>query len=427
MADAGLLAESCSFPRAFRSVGGARSTQIVTQPHPSFPLPGGEGQGEGGPSSHFSPPILLPHTANVGIHRTLTHGARGDCTSVGEPLLSASIDMNTPRIFHLLSHRRASGPARMAVRVGLAALLAAGPAQACDLCSVYNVPLAHGNLDQGFHVGFAEQFSHFGSIQEESRHVRNEAHQAMDSSVSQFLVGYQINDRFGVQFTMPYLHRSFRRAENGGIDNGEESGLGDVALSLNCIAYRHESERNTFLWRISGGLKFPTGDTRRIAEELDETVPPPGAPESAIHGHDLTLGSGSYDLFVGTEILLRRDRLYFTAGAAYSIRTRGDYHYKFANDLTWQGGPGYYLLFEQDLTLGLQAEVSGEWKKKDELGHQPAQDTALTAIYFGPRLNLSWHSHLSADVAFLLPMDIQNSAVQSVVDWRMQGGLIWRF
>ena len=63
-------------------------------------------------------------------------------------------------------------------------------------------------------------------------------------------------------------------------------GKNPVAPSTNRIARAQLSR-----WPA---LKFPTGDSSRLEEEFHE-VEIPGAPENAIHGHDLTLGTGSYD------------------------------------------------------------------------------------------------------------------------------------
>ena len=92
----------------------------------------------------------------------------------------------------------------------LAATGLAAPAVACDLCSVYNAPLAHGVIEQGFHLAISEQFTHYGTLQLESHEVPNEAGQFLDSSISQAVLGYHFNDRFGVQFNLPVIHRSFR-------------------------------------------------------------------------------------------------------------------------------------------------------------------------------------------------------------------------
>jgi hypothetical protein len=54
---------------------------------------------------------------------------------------------------------------------------AAWPVIACDLCRVHNAPLAHGIIEQGFHLALSEQFTHYGTLQDESHRVPNEAHQ----------------------------------------------------------------------------------------------------------------------------------------------------------------------------------------------------------------------------------------------------------
>src|SRR6185436_7897316 len=87
---------------------------------------------------------------------------------------------------------------------------AASGAAACDLCAVYSAPLAHHVHDAGFHLGISEQFTHFGSVQENGHEVSNESDQYLDSFATQVYVGYQFTDRFGIQFNMPILHRSFR-------------------------------------------------------------------------------------------------------------------------------------------------------------------------------------------------------------------------
>ncbi len=309
------------------------------------------------------------------------------------------------------------------------AVLAGGAASgivACDLCAVYCAPLAHHVHDAGFHLGVSEQFTHFGSVQEDGHEVPNPYGQRMDSLVSQAFVGYQITDRVGVQLNLPVIHRSFRRIEGAVVESGTVSGLGDVSLLGNFVVLRRDKEEWSMAWQIHGGVKFPTGNTDRLREELEEE-PPGSGPESAIHGHDLTLGSGSYDGLVGTEVYARWRRLFLAAAVQYSIRSRGDYDYRFADDLTWSGGPGVHVLFSQDWVVGLQANVSGEHKGKDDLDGELAQDTALTAVYLGPQLTLSWKGKLTAEFGVAWPVLLDNSAFQSVPDYRVLGALNWRF
>ena len=307
----------------------------------------------------------------------------------------------------------------------LAGVLAT-PTTACDLCSIYSATQARGEIGKGFYSGVAEQFTHFGTMQVDGQKVPNDVGQYLDSSISQLYVGYNFNDRLGVQLNLPVIYRSFKRPEGFAIDRGTESGIGDVSLIGNFLAYRKLEDNFTFSWTMLGGVKFPTGSSRRIQEELNE-VEVPGAPESGIHGHDLTLGTGSFDGIVGTAIFTRWKRLFLTANVQYAIRTKGDFDYQFANDLTWSGGPGVYLLLGHEYTLALQAVVSGEHKDTDTFRGQSADDTSVTAVYMGPQLSFTWSSKLSAQLGADLPVSIDNTALQTVPDYRVRGGLTWHF
>jgi hypothetical protein len=153
----------------------------------------------------------------------------------------------------------------------------------------------------------------------------------------------------------------------------------------------------------------------------------PGAPESGIHGHDLTLGSGSVDGLVGTAVFARRKRAFFSGNVQYAIRTEGDFEYQFANDLLWSAGPGAYLVLSHKYTLALQAVVSGETKGRDTFRGEKAEDTGVTAVYVGPQINFTWGGNLSAQVGADLPVSIDNTALQAVPDYKVRAGFTWHF
>ncbi|HZW36832.1 MAG TPA: hypothetical protein VFF01_07805, partial [Candidatus Deferrimicrobiaceae bacterium] len=225
-----------------------------------------------------------------------------------------------------------------AILWGLVIISASGAAIACDLCAIYRATEAKASKP-GFSIGVYEQYTRFGTLRDGGKKVGNEADQFLDSSITQFLLGYRFDDRIGVQLNIPYIYRSFKRPEGGAIDEGTVSGLGDVALVGTARLYQRLREDSTFLWNALGGVKFPTGNTDRLKEELAEEEPVPGEPESGIHGHDLALGSGSYDFIVGTDAYWRWKRLFATAAVHYSIRTEGDFDYRFANDLIFHVKP----------------------------------------------------------------------------------------
>src|SRR5512141_980749 len=121
-------------------------------------------------------------------------------------------------------------------------------ASACDLCAIYRADEAK-NSTPGFNIGVFEQFTHFGTLQKSGREVPNTADQYMDSSITQFFVGYQF-ERFGVQANIPYIYRSFRRTGPEGIDKDAEAGLGEVSLTGNFRAYEHLTPDTIFIWTL---------------------------------------------------------------------------------------------------------------------------------------------------------------------------------
>jgi hypothetical protein len=234
--------------------------------------------------------------------------------------------------------------------------------------------------------------------------------------MSQVFAGYNINNRIGVQFNLPVIYREFGYMAN----RGSESGIGDVSLIGNFRLYEKLTEKFTFNWTALGGVKFPTGDTSHLNPAEPDFAP-------GIGGHDLTLGSGSFDGLVGTGFFARWQRLFLTGAMQYAIRSEGDFGYQFANDWIWFGGPGVYLLLGHENTLSLQVVVSGESKGQDTLGGVATDDTAITAVYLGPQINFTWSSKLSAQIGADLPVSIVTTGQQVVPDYRVRAAVTWRF
>jgi hypothetical protein len=265
-----------------------------------------------------------------------------------------------------------------------------------------------------------------------------------NSSITQLVGGYAISDRFALQLNLPLIYREFKRPEGLAIDRGTESGLGDISLLLKTVAFRYSSAAGRE-FDVSGknpiaiehepdftvsavlltGVKFPTGDSSRIKEEFNE-IEIPGAPESGIHGHDLTLGTGSYDGIFGELASLRYKSFFAEANVQFTLRGDGLHQYHFANDLTWDGGPGYYLVRNPRTIVGLQFIVSGEHKDVDRFRGKPAGDTGITSVFVGPRIVAS-RGRWSAEAEVDLPVLIDNTALQVVPDYRIRGGISFHF
>ena len=167
-------------------------------------------------------------------------------------------------------------------------------------------------------------------------------------------------------------------------------------------------------------MKFPTGSASQLNPDQPDFAP-------GIGGHDLTLGSGSYDGLLGTGFYARWKRLFLTGAMQYAVRSPGAYGYQFANDWTWFGGPGVYLLLGHKHTLALQAVVSGESKRLDTVNGAAIDDTGVTSVFLGPQISYDWSSRLSALLGADLPVSIVSSGEQLVPNYRLRGAVTWKF
>ncbi len=321
------------------------------------------------------------------------------------------------------------------------ALLACAPlAHACDLCAVYTAGMAHGETT-GWYAGASTQFTRYDELRMDGHRVHADSGQYLDSSITQLFVGYGITNRLGVQVTLPYIHRSFERPVHDGVDKDTLSGIGDATAIAQYVLFRHDDADHSFVWRALGGIKFGTGDSDRLREELDEDhhhdaqgqVPVARhgghgeGPVSGIHGHDLALGSGSTDFVVGTSAFARTGRWFGSGDVQYAIRRRGDFDYRFGNDLQWTLSAGRYLVLEHGRTVSLQLNLAGEDKDYDDVAGMKADDTHARMLFLGPQLGFTFGPRWSLELRAETPVDVDNSAIQTTAGWRARAALVAAF
>jgi hypothetical protein len=314
-----------------------------------------------------------------------------------------------------------------ALSLGCCLLAAAASfSKACDLCTVYNASAARGQGNIGLNLSLVEQFTHSGTLQENGSETADPIGQYRDSSLTSLILGYNFHRRASVSLSIPYIHRAFKRAEGFEVERGTEAGLGDVTLVGRWVVLFKPEHEFSYAVSLLGGVEFPTGDSDRLREEVNE-VDVPGAPPSGVHGDDLTLGSGSFDGVVGVSASAGWQRWLVTADAQYFIRTEGDFDYKFGNELSVSAGPGFYLLFDENRTLALQAVVGYETKGRDSIDGDKRDEGIASAWYAGPGITLTWGERFSATLNADLPLQIANRSFQTVPDYRVRGGVSWHF
>lgn len=339
-------------------------------------------------------------------------------------------------------------PRSCGIRVGLLLAVVGTPAAAlaCDMCAVYTATEAQVTKT-GLRFGVAQQYTPLRNLQEGGTAVPNPDGEFIDSSIIQFVLGYVPTPRFGVQINVPYIYRGYRRATPTGGANGHVTGAGDLSLVGHAILYEYLDIDLLGHFLVYGGLKLPTGSTALLAEELEPPVDPCagippdfctarrvtprhggiGGVPSGVHGHDLTLGSGSVDVIVGASTFWTYTRWFATLNAQYLMRTVGAYDYQFANELSVVGGPGAFLITDHRFTLGVQALVGCGTKGNDTLAGQSTGDTGLTALYLGPGIRVTSGQWLSAELAVDIPVIDNNSGLQVVPEYRIRSAIMLRF
>jgi len=343
--------------------------------------------------------------------------------------------------------RNPATPLRMAALL-FGVMFAFRAAYPCELCAVYNASNARSEFTQGLVFSAAEQFTHFGTEQFDGREVVRSNPDRLDSSITHWVLGYNISPRFGLSLSAPMIYRSFRRSDLlysltepplPYTESGSDLDLGDVALLGRWTAFAKRSMQYDVVLNLLGGVKFPTGDTARLEDEVQQSrifsaLLPPGTPHdplahsaSSVHQHALSPGSGSFDGIFGVTLNTRWKRWLFNAQFQYGLKTEGAATFEYGDDLLITGGPGRYLLANEHFTLSLEARAGYETMARDRLLNTTSDSTGSTAWYLGPLFNITWGGHFAANAGVDVPLSISANGFQAVPDYRVHAGVSWRY
>ncbi|MCC6764147.1 MAG: hypothetical protein IT293_05740 [Deltaproteobacteria bacterium] len=347
--------------------------------------------------------------------------------------------------------------ARLARVLAAAALAApAAPTAACDVCAVYTAT-AMREERVGWIAGVAEQGTRFETGLPDASGRPVDKGERLNSFITQLFLGYDFHPKFGLQVNVPIIARDYHRLRNrrlvddrikdGVMTKGNVSGFGDVALIGVLRPWSRVTTNSVLRFTMTGGLKMPSGDPQKLAEEQklrreSEAASalaisgraasahhiPEGSP-SGINGHDLALGSGSIDGIVGGSAFASWKRLFTTWSVQHAIRMEGAYRYQYGDETNWFVGAGVFLLLDHEYTLAAQLVSSGKHQGTDTLeGESTAPDggsAPLTFAYLGPAMSFTWGTSLAAELAGDLPVVRPEEGLRP--QYRVRGGLSWLF
>jgi len=346
---------------------------------------------------------------------------------------------------------------RHALAVSSVVLFLSQPAHACDVCALYTAVQVESPIQNAFRLSLAEQFTALDRIQTDGHYTENTYNQFLKSSVTQVSGQYDLSNSTSLQLVMPVVSRTWRRIEDEAVQRGSDAGIGDITMLAHYVPVNYSSGDLLARLRVFGGVELPTGDAHYLGEESapghhgDEEGDSHGdthdegmaqhsvtqkhngtthAPQSAnaIHGHDITLGSGSWDFPLGAGLFSQWKRFIWATDAQYTIRTEGAFGYTFANDWMWSTAVGHYLYLEDNAQVALRARLSGQYKGYDTgKGGVRYDDTAYNTTFLGPELTGLVTHRWQGILGYDLPINVNNSETQITPSYRIRAALTYRF
>lgn len=332
--------------------------------------------------------------------------------------------------------------------------LFASPLWACDVCKIFLAQTSETHLERGFFSGANVDYSHFGSIQLNGKEVPNVFGQKLNSVTTNLYVGFQPLAWLGGQVNVPLVYKDYQRIYGDFIERGSVSGMGDTSFLLSVQPLLKFFPDSLIGVSAFGGIIFPTGDINELKRDLFTTPPCSqtrttgttafrqghaghagvsaennctNAPTSAIHGHELSLGTGAFAAVTGLQARTTMHRIYAQGGIQYVMNTTNDFGYKFGNNLSWDVQAGAYPLLSHTYSLALGAVLAGFDKQFDTyLGFRDSA-TRSTEISAGPEIRFTLGKFFLLKAGADFPLFNHNSDLQSVADFRVHSslGLFW--
>lgn len=285
-------------------------------------------------------------------------------------------------------------------------------------------------------LGLLLDARHASTLAVDGDTVGDPADQRLDTTVAQVMVAWRFSPTWSARAYLPFIHR---RYEVDGVA-GWYQGNGDALVEAMATRQWRRDARHFAVGNLFAGLKLPTGDSDRLADERHDEV---GAADTgghshggavaadgahdALHPHDLALGSGSWDPLVGASGFLRWGRFYLTGHGQYALRTAGDHGYRYGSGGMFGGGPGFFVIDGGAGTLGLHLNVSGELNERDHHRGVLVEDSGMRELTAGPDLTFSWRNRVTGEIGVELPVWRDSPGTHLATTLRGHAGVSVRF
>lgn len=315
-------------------------------------------------------------------------------------------------------------------------------ARACDTCSLVNIARSQGPQEGSLSLAVYEEFSSYRLDKEESSEPES-GEELRGISNTQLSVSYDLTKDISVALSLPILFRDVDSYSNYRAQRETKSGIGDMVISTSYYPYVDRRENGGTFFGLTAGLKLPTGDsgsldssdtenqaTRReviSARSVSESHLAHPVITGASSGQVLSEGSGSFDYIFGASFWFRRSRLLLPSYAQYTLRSEGDFDYRFADDLIVNFSPGYLFYLEQSKGFALHLSATFENKGSDRQNARSVSDTAFSDFYLGPQLTAFMDRNWTADLGVDWALSSSAHEGRTEPDYRLRAGLNYRW
>ncbi len=283
---------------------------------------------------------------------------------------------------------------------------------ACDFCLAAQgiSPLEAGA--SGLRADF--RYLTLGSMYRGGSRVANSDGEVESHFTQQYTLFFQLDRAWTISGIIPFARRHTEfTAENGTVVNGNQFGLGDLALLVRYKAIMMHGMESTYMLSVNAGVKAPTGRTNGYDSQ-----------GNLLDAH-IQLGTGSTDFLVGSSGIAAFDRAALIANVLTSITTQGAHGHRFGNSVNYDLSLRYRLFpddYEGVQFFGVMG-VNGEWRGNEIQDGTPDENSGGNVTYISPGAQVFFTPSFSVEAAFQYPVLHALHGEQLGEDYRIMTGV----
>jgi hypothetical protein len=284
---------------------------------------------------------------------------------------------------------------------------------------------SHG---ERFGVGIRQDYFAGDTLYHRYDRVENTGGEYLRQNNTSLNLSYDLDENWSAFVGLRYSAKTYRREEDGGMANRTESGITDPVIGLSYSGKIISTESRRIGFNLFAGASLPFGNTDRTGEEVAEHLAGEEH-ESAVHDHDLAMGTGQFGAVLAATLDYTEDRFVSRATVSYTYRPEGDHTYDFGDPVVWDVATGAQILTGGHDAFGvaLLVGVTGEHVDHDRIDGVVEEKTGMHTLYAGPRLLVDFDSSIRANFQIDMPFAVYASSPSLISSWRARAGVTWRF